>query len=360
MGVASSTLCLPLATSTSITTFTCPANNNALYTSGSNTQYRLGCNTDFSGIDLGWSGGSGLFDCIKQCEAKSGCSAVVYAWNHACYFKGSDAQYKYSAGSQGAILESLTGGKLLGTQPPEPAKCIVPPSAPANPSAKSLTYLAMGDSITMGYLANECYNSYRLAMSNLLIGNTPLWNNNQRASPSAMYQAVHAVGSINSGNFTENASEGFDGGEIDTIRDNWLARKQDYTGIPNVATILAGIHDIADNPSDVTASLATQRMAALVDNLFQVYPQITVIVSTLTPVTVDGWKGAVAAFNMALPGLVQARASVGRKILMVDCGSALNLQNDIADFVHPNAQGYIKIAEVFYQGLQNAAARNWL
>ncbi|KAF2156686.1 carbohydrate esterase family 3 protein [Myriangium duriaei CBS 260.36] len=275
--------------------------------------------------------------------------------SHALYTSDTNTHYR---------ADMLLNRNLQGTQPPQPGKCIVatPRAPPPTPRqyAKTLTYLAMGDSITMGYLADECYNSYRLPMINLLTGTTPLWTTQQHAAPSAMYQVVKAVGSINSGNFTENASEGFDGGEINTIRDNWLARKSTYTATPDIVTILAGIHDIGDNPPATAANIALQNLDGLVDRLFQEYPYVTVLVSTLTPVTVDGWKGPVATFNTALPGRVQQRASRGQKILMVDAGAALDVHEDIADFVHPNAQGYVKLARAFYEGLKVAAERHWL
>ncbi|KAF2150274.1 carbohydrate esterase family 3 protein, partial [Myriangium duriaei CBS 260.36] len=207
--------------------------------------------------------------------------------------------------------------------------------------SRTLTFLPMGDSITMGYLANQSYNSYRLGMIDLLTSNTPLWN-------------VHTVGGFFNGNFTENANEGYDGMAIIPMQEHWLANKGNYTRVPDVATILAGIHDIADNGNDTQALLAQTRLDALVDNLYRVYPNITVIISTLTPVTIDGWKGQVAAFNRALPGIVQNRAQAGQKILMVDAASVMTV-DDIADFVHPTAEGYRKLANVFYGGVKSAA-----
>lgn len=59
-------------------------------------------------------------------------------------------------------------------------------------------------------------------------------------------------------------------------------------------------------------------------------------------------------FNIALQNMAQARINSGDKITIVDMESALNYSTDMSDELHPNAQGYSKMATVWQQALCGA------
>jgi lysophospholipase L1-like esterase len=61
-------------------------------------------------------------------------------------------------------------------------------------------------------------------------------------------------------------------------------------------------------------------------------------------------------FNNALQAMAQNRISGGDKITMVDMEPALNYSTDMSDKLHPNAQGYSKMAAVWQQALCGTTA----
>jgi hypothetical protein len=58
-------------------------------------------------------------------------------------------------------------------------------------------------------------------------------------------------------------------------------------------------------------------------------------------------------------GIVDARSKAGKRVSVVDMGSALNAATDLSDALHPNDSGFTKMAAVWFNGLSAASGRGW-
>jgi lysophospholipase L1-like esterase len=58
----------------------------------------------------------------------------------------------------------------------------------------------------------------------------------------------------------------------------------------------------------------------------------------------------VTAFNNALPAIVQTRANAGKHVVLVDQFTGFP-NDELADGVHPNAEGYARMARVWYTAI---------
>jgi len=70
---------------------------------------------------------------------------------------------------------------------------------------------------------------------------------------------------------------------------------------------------------------------------------------TATPLSFVG--GGIMAYNAALPAVVEARASVGKHVLLVDMFEDFPA-SELGDGVHPNRQGYERMAGVWYDAIE--------
>ncbi|WP_246238649.1 fibronectin type III domain-containing protein [Acrocarpospora corrugata] len=137
--------------------------------------------------------------------------------------------------------------------------------------------------------------------------------------------------------------EGHSGWRIDQIDANIVNWLRTYT--PRTMLLHIGTNDMFQNPSGAPARLAT-----LIDRITTNAPNTELFVATIIPLS--GADAAVRTFNAAIPGIVQTRASAGRRVHLVEMYSALTTA-DLADGVHPNAGGYNKMAAVWYNALQS-------
>ena len=114
-------------------------------------------------------------------------------------------------------------------------------------------------------------------------------------------------------------------------------------------------NDMAENYQVSTAHL---RLATLIDRIFQVVPNVAIVVSTLLPNADPATQANIQAFNSNLPGVVAARVAVGKKIVLVDMSSDWFSKADLhADGTHPLDEGYLKMAKVFYNGVVSLSAQ---
>lgn len=63
---------------------------------------------------------------------------------------------------------------------------------------------------------------------------------------------------------------------------------------------------------------------------------------------------------MYVLGIVNQRASAGKKVRVVNMESALNARTDLSDALHPNDQGFKKMADVWLNGLNAVNGLGWL
>jgi lysophospholipase L1-like esterase len=163
---------------------------------------------------------------------------------------------------------------------------------------------------------------------------------------------VDMVGAQRSGNFPKPNNEGWSGYTI-----NQISAKADkaLTLKPNVVLLMAGTNDhgfgamMGQDPKT-----APSRLEALIDKIVNAVPEAAVLVASLTPLN----GNSVDAFNKQVPGIVEARASRGKKVAFVDM-SAVS-KSDLADGVHPNDRGYTKMADAWFRSIEGVAAKGWI
>jgi lysophospholipase L1-like esterase len=193
--------------------------------------------------------------------------------------------------------------------------------------------LPLGDSITYG-IGSTGSNSYRAGLYKKLTD----------AGASATF-----IGSVKSGNFAQPSHEGYSGytiSQISSMSDKSLPNK------PNVITLMAGTNDMPRGD----AKGAVTRLGALLDKLVAAVPDSVVLVATLTPLPMA--QAAVDSFNSEIPNLVKARVDKGKKIAVVSLSAVKS--SDLKDGVHPNDAGYAKMADAWFKGIEDAAAKNWI
>ena len=191
--------------------------------------------------------------------------------------------------------------------------------------------MPLGDSITEG---TQVPGGYRIG----------LW---QRMA-SGGYR-VDLVGSQFNGpsSLADHDHEGHPGWRIDQIDANinpWLLRYQPHTVLLHIGT-----NDILQNWS---VSSAPTRLSTLIDHITSTVPTAEVFVAQLTPLSNTGQESAVRTFNAAIPGIVQSKVNSGRHVHLVDMHSALSTA-DLTDGIHPTANGYDKMAGVWYTALRS-------
>ncbi|MEU6557281.1 ricin-type beta-trefoil lectin domain protein [Streptomyces sp. NPDC046915] len=213
-----------------------------------------------------------------------------------------------------------------------------PPAAgQAAAAPTALRLMPMGDSITWG-VGSPSGNGYRGF----------LWN--QLAADG---HTLDFVGSGRAGTMPDPDNEGHSGWRIDQIAgiaDSALARYR-----PNVVTLEIGTNDLNGNYQVPTAP---DRLHGLIDRITDDVPDVTVLVGTLIVSTSGTEEANRPAFNARLPGIVQAEQAAGKHVLLVDMSALTSA--DLADSLHPNDNGYRKMADAFSAGVRAADAAGWI
>jgi lysophospholipase L1-like esterase len=208
-------------------------------------------------------------------------------------------------------------------------------AAQAATAAPALRIMPLGDSITFG-VGSSTGSSYRAVLWNLLAGNT-----------------VDFVGTQRSGQLPDLDNEGHSGwiiSQIAGIADSVLA-----TYRPNLVTLHIGTNDVNRN---IDVANAPARLGALIDQILTDAPDATVLVATLVPSTDPGTEARIIAYNRAIPGLVTQRQAQGKHVRLVDMSAVTTA--DLSDTLHPNDNGYAKMANAFFTGIQQSLAAGWI
>ncbi|QNP68071.1 RICIN domain-containing protein [Streptomyces roseirectus] len=206
-------------------------------------------------------------------------------------------------------------------------------AAPTTP----LRVMPLGDSITWGVGSSDG-NGYRgLLWDKLMADGHPL----------------DFVGTGRAGSMSDPDNEGHSGYRIDqisTLVDAALTRYR-----PNVVTLKIGTNDLNQS---YQVSTATARLKSLVNQVTAAAPDATVLVASLVVSTSGSLEQYRAAYNQAIPGIVNEARAAGKRVGYVDM-SALTTA-DLADALHPNDAGYRKMADAFLQGIRTADSASWL
>jgi len=116
-------------------------------------------------------------------------------------------------------------------------------------------------------------------------------------------------------------------------------------GIPHIVLLHIGTND----SSFFSASEMTEDLSELLDVLITNAPDALVVVAQIVPLGY-GTNDVIRSYNQSIPGLVEARASAGKHVVLVDMFTGFNAGSMIgSDSVHPNASGYAFMADRWYQ-----------
>jgi lysophospholipase L1-like esterase len=141
--------------------------------------------------------------------------------------------------------------------------------------------------------------------------------------------------------------EGHPGKPIQFIREEvrgWL-----YLGRPHIVLLMIGTNDVL-YPEAHNYRGATARLNALIGQITAIAPTTELIVASI-PTLQDAVSNERARdLDQELREIVNTRVAQGRQVTYVDMYNVLDLA-DLADGVHPNAIGYDKMSDVWYEAI---------
>jgi lysophospholipase L1-like esterase len=201
---------------------------------------------------------------------------------------------------------------------------------------ESVKIMPLGDSITRGWWGSPCSHGYR----------KPLYDNLKAAGHSFDF-----VGSQTDGNFPDPNHEGYDGWHADTTGTNdilgqvynWLT-----THPADIVLLHIGTNDITYNGQNVN------EINAILNEIDRFSTDIKVILALIINRTDNATKiQTTTQFNIAVNNMAQNRIATGDDIIIVNMENAINYTTDMADSLHPNDNGYAKMANVWFNALVN-------
>lgn len=205
----------------------------------------------------------------------------------------------------------------------------------------ALRIMPLGASITYGQASTDgC--GYRNELRNAIV---------------KLGNPVNMVGSRQHGAMKDNEVEGWPGYKIHEVHAKARTAVPAYK--PNLVLINAGTNDATGN---VNLTAAGDRMGAMIDEIFAASPRAVVILSTLIINTVPANEQRVVIINDQYRGLAQRMRDAGKRVILVDMHDQTTgpVPADMFDTTHPTDVGYRKMANIWYQGIVEAARLKWL
>ncbi|KAL3429083.1 hypothetical protein BDV09DRAFT_180952 [Aspergillus tetrazonus] len=215
----------------------------------------------------------------------------------------------------------------------------------------TLRLLPLGDSITKGSGSSDD-NGYRRRLHDLLLNDADTGgdNDDDRASK------VDFIGTFRNGNFEDRDHQGLSGKRISDIA---AASDRVVKARPNVILVHVGTNDL-DKPVDPVET-APDRLRALLDGLREACPDAAILVSEVMLNTHTDVQAKINVFNQALNGIVTEKQNAGEHIAVVPMGNLLTSEDLAAnDYKHPGNQGYKKMADAWFNAIDEANSRGWI
>ncbi|KAL8910761.1 MAG: hypothetical protein Q9171_003973 [Xanthocarpia ochracea] len=142
---------------------------------------------------------------------------------------------------------------------------------------------------------------------------------------------------------------------IDQILDKAVLSVANFR--PNIIIVHAGTNDMNSNPP-IDPDHAPDRLGKLIDNIISFGNQDSVILVAQIINTSNGQtQSLIQKYNDAIPDVVAKRSS--HHIGIVDFSNKLQ-PSDYADGLHPNDSGYKKMADIWFNAIQDAANKGWI
>jgi lysophospholipase L1-like esterase len=200
------------------------------------------------------------------------------------------------------------------------------------PSQKiPLKIMPLGDSITFG-TPDPSYGGYRHLLGALLTNDG---------------YSFEFVGSEQSGNdvIPSPNNEGHPGWTILQVKNGIDSKGWLETYQPDIVLLHIGTNDLRPRVGGATS--ASDNLSALLDDILARLPQAHIIVAQIIPFR-PGPDQVHESYNAAIPGIVASKAPL---VSMVDMRNVLS-PSDYADFLHPKAVGYDKMARTWERAIR--------
>ncbi len=194
---------------------------------------------------------------------------------------------------------------------------------------EAVKIMPLGDSLTDGFIVPGGYR-------------TELWTRIQSGGYLVDFVGTRSGGPDSLG---DKDHEGYPGRLIEDVAAGVNNSLQTYR--PDIVLLMIGVNDMIQN-RDVGAAPA--RLSALIDQIIAQVPETVVLVATLPPVADSEVNQRILQFNASIPEMVQSKFSRGDWVYLADLHDRVEI-SDLADGVHPNAAGYARLGQGWYQSL---------
>lgn len=198
--------------------------------------------------------------------------------------------------------------------------------------------MPLGASITYG-IGSSDGNGYRLPLAEKLAGTK-----------------LRFIGSVRSGNMSDNYNEGHPGAVISQIA-NFTRASLGYR--PNVILLHVGTNDLAPGEPLEETEDAPERLGGLIDELVFVCPDATILAAQLIHAQNPVQEDLIQKFNTQVPEVVAKRANASSRVMVADMRS-ITKEYLTDDGIHPADAGYKMMGDIWYDGIQAAYAKGWI
>ena len=206
----------------------------------------------------------------------------------------------------------------------------------------ALRLMPLGASITYGSGSSDG-NGFRKFLRELLVNDG---------------YTVRMVGSLKAGTMENNDNEGWRGYRIDQIEERGKLSAAEFQ--PNIFTINAGTNDCLQNHGIEGAG---ERMRHMLDELWKLCPDATMIISTVLVNSTAGGtvEPRVIRVNEQYREVARRCVAEGKRVVLVDMHGPDGPQlRDLVDGTHPDDVGYFKMASIWHRGILEAETKGFL
>lgn len=218
------------------------------------------------------------------------------------------------------------------------------PAAPAGPVP--LRIMSVGASVTFG-VGSSTGNSYRKDLRDLLTADGVNFTSKD---------AVNFVGTRSNGDFADNQVEATSGFVISQIAKATSAALPQF--LPNLVLVDVGTNNCNKGK---TVPDAAQQVEAVIRDVYAKSPGATVVMPTVLVNKNANQDACRVDENAQFAAMAEKLRAEGAKFVLVDMRSGAGPTTaDLADGRHPNDAGYVKMANVLFGGIQQAAAQGFL
>jgi autotransporter-associated beta strand protein len=207
--------------------------------------------------------------------------------------------------------------------------------------------MPMGDSITLG---SNVVGGYRDPLYTLLTNRVDTFTFVGFVTGSATAALTAAGQDHHEGHSGYVITNGTGRTGLDENLVNWIGPGKET---PDKILLMIGSNDI--NLSYDMANAPT-RLSNLITHIYSFQPSVKLYVASIIPMSAGGHQTDVQTFNAAIPGIVASHQALGRNVVYVPMYEALNISTDLADGLHPNLQGYQRMAGAWDTALHTTSS----